>query len=162
MPKKPNTPKFLENLKKQIASLLNDTKAKPLTPTTEQNLGDGMVRQTVTIGEFEYRRVAVTRSTGKTESVSPVIVWKGKELDDVDKETTAEICEALSDLDEQMRAKDRKLLPDQEHPSVTLMKQLMFNPENAKLVEEIQAVQKQNPKVEVKITAEKVVVAMKS
>jgi hypothetical protein len=156
---KPISAKFLENLKKQIASLINDGSFEP---TTRQDLGDGMERQTVTIGEFEYRRVAVTRSSGKPASVSPVIVWKGKELSDVAAETTAEIREALSDLDDQMRAKDRKLLPDLEHPSVTLMKQMMFNPENVKLVEDIQAIQKQNPKVEVKITSEKVVVAMKS
>ncbi|MCH7905610.1 MAG: hypothetical protein IH944_13725 [Armatimonadetes bacterium] len=114
---------FVESLKRNLATLLNDDDGKAILAPDTSKIRAGE-EQVVTVGDYEYSRIAapVPGAEDKTGSLRPTVTWKGAELGEgLTDEQENGVRATLKDLDTEIRESEydlHTLLPIAEHRDV--------------------------------------------
>lgn len=125
---------FVESLKRNIATLLNDDHGKAVLAPDNRELGDDEVKQVITVGDFVYTRIAIPVKGGKPLSIRPKVLWKGEQLgEDLAEGIESSIRETLQELDAKVDESEHnlpQLLPTEEDEDVKALRVLLGDPQD--------------------------------
>ena len=128
------TSTFVESLKRNIASLLNDDQGKAILAPDITDLGDGEEKQVITVDDCVYTRIAIPVKGGKPLSIRPKVLWKGEQLgEDLAEGIEESVRETLQELDAKVDESEHNLpalLPIEEDEDVKWLRKLIGDPQD--------------------------------